>query len=372
MSKERLYYIDWLRILVILSLVPYHAALTFTGLGDIYIKNPVKDVRIVPFLIITAPLDNFFMTLLFFVSGIASFYALQHRSKSEYIHERIKKVLIPFIIGTVLLCPIQAYFKGLYNGFRGSYIQFIPEFFSGKIVDYLGYAHLWFLLYLFIFSIICAPLFIKWKNDNNRLERIASFLCRGNNIYIPIGLIVLIELFLRPFFPGKQILIMDWANDIVYISVFIFGFVFASSTEIQNRIRSLFKGSLCLVIASIAIFIYIYYQWTVQGESAVYLTIIWAFLKGVYECSAIIVMIVIGQRYLNKKSTALGYLSKASFTYYIMHMLPVAMMSYLLVTTNLNIYLKYLLTILSAYVFIFIVYEFALRRYNNVGRKLAQ
>lgn len=34
-EKERLYYADWLRILTILSLIPYHSALTYTSLGEV-------------------------------------------------------------------------------------------------------------------------------------------------------------------------------------------------------------------------------------------------------------------------------------------------------------------------------------------------
>jgi glucan biosynthesis protein C len=324
---------------------------------------------VLPFIIITAPLDNFFMTLLFFISGIASFYALQHRSKNQYIDERIKKVLIPFVLGTILICPVQAYFKGIYDGFSGNYIEFIPQFFSGKIVDYLGYAHFWFLLYLFVFSLICIPLFNKWQNDNTILNNISSFLCKGNKIYIPIAFIMTTELLLRPFFPGKQILIMDWANDIVYLSMFIFGFVFASNCELQKRINSLTKLSMCLVIICISIFTYIYYMWIVHDSKAIYLTFVWAFVKGIYECSAIILLLGTGEKYLNKKSLVLSYLSKASFTYYFMHLLPVTVFTYFLVKTNLNIYLKYLLVILLSYVFVFIIYELIVRKLFNLFRK---
>jgi hypothetical protein len=50
-QNERLYYIDWLRVLVILTLIPFHAALTYSGLGDTYIANPLHDARIIPFML---------------------------------------------------------------------------------------------------------------------------------------------------------------------------------------------------------------------------------------------------------------------------------------------------------------------------------
>lgn len=91
MERVRLYYVDWLRTLVILSLIPYHAALTYTGIGDIYIKNVIKDIGALPFIIVTVPLGSFFMTLLFFLSGISSYYSFQYRGKINYLKERVNK-----------------------------------------------------------------------------------------------------------------------------------------------------------------------------------------------------------------------------------------------------------------------------------------
>ena len=362
MKKERLYYVDWLRVLVILTLIPYHSALTYTGLGDVYIKSSLTDIKVLPFLIVQAPLDNFFMPLLFFLSGIGTYYALHYRSKREYTKERTKKLLVPLIFGTIFLCPIQAYFKGLYYGFSGNYLSFIPEFFSSKINYYMGYAHLWFLLYLFIISLACMPLFYNWINERSRLEKITSYLCKGNNIFLPIAFIVLIETLLRPFFNGPQSIIMDWTNDIIYSSVFIFGFVFASSPIIQERLDGLANISKFIVITLIPVFILIYYPWAVYHSKAAILVILWAFMKGVYECSAIIMLMGIGKKYLNKGSNLLTYLNKASFTYYFIHFLPVSALTYYFVRTNLNVYVKYLFVILLSYMFIFIVYDLVVRR----------
>ena len=85
MERIRLYYVDWLRVLVVLSLIPYHAALTYTGLGDIYIKTQINDIRVLPFLILSVPLGSFFMTLLFFLSGISAYYSFQYRVRTSYL-----------------------------------------------------------------------------------------------------------------------------------------------------------------------------------------------------------------------------------------------------------------------------------------------
>lgn len=362
MERVRLYYVDWLRTLVILSLIPYHAALTYTGIGDIYIKNVIKDIGALPFIIITVPLGSFFMTLLFFLSGISSYYSFQYRGKTNYLKERINKTLLPLVFGTMLLCPIQAYFQALNDGFEGNLIEFFPEFFSRKIVYYLGYAHLWFLLYLFVFSLICLPLFAKWTYDKERLVKISNFICKGRNIYIPIIFIILAEMLLRPFFTGMQTLIMDWANDVVYLSIFIFGFVFASDTRIQEKLNKLIKISVCLFVILSCLYVLIMYLWLIWGSKVSILVVLWAVTKGVYECCSIILFIYIGQKYLNKKSRVLDYLSKSSFWFYIFHFLPVNMFTFLFLNFQINMYIKYLSVVLLSFILTFIIYEIIPRR----------
>lgn len=362
MEKERLYFIDWLRVLVILSLIPYHAALTYTGLGSTYIIEPIHNAGALPFIVITASLDSFFMALLFFVSGIATYFSLHSKNQNEFIRERFRKLIVPLLLGTIFLCPIQAYFKGLYEGFSGSFFKFIPEFFSPKITHYLAYAHLWFLLYLFVFSLICFPLFQRWINDRFKLNKISQFLCKGKRIYIPILFIAVTEILLRPFFPGSLTLIMDWANDIVFLSFYIFGFVYASDKKIQERVSRLAGISGVFVIIVPIIYIVMDYLFLINGKWIPYSNTIWVATKGFYECSAIIFFVWLAKKYLNRKSVVLSYLSKGSFTYYFLHYIPVSMFTYLLINLDIKIYIKYPLVILLSYLFIFTMYETLVRR----------
>ncbi len=361
-EKERLYIADWLRVLTVLSLIPYHSALTYTGLGDVYIINPLKEPGVFPFLFLTAPLDNFFMTLLFFVSGISAYHALKHRSKTEFVSERRNKLLIPLLLGFLFVCPAQAYFKALYEGYSGSFLAFLPKFYFTETFHYLGYAHLWFLLYLFVFSWAFAPLFVRWQKGEARYNKVASFLLRGNNLLLPLTFIVIAETGLRPFVDGPYIIWGDWANDIVYASFFLFGFVFASSPDIQAKIFKWQKASGIIALLCACMLIFMYYLWAVLQANSIWLSVSWAFTKGVYECAAIIFLSGFAKKYWNKKTRLIQYLSRASFAYYIWHYLPVSALTYLFMRTRLNGYVKYLLTVLLSYLFIFVFYEGIVKR----------
>jgi Predicted acyltransferases len=367
-DNRRLYYVDWLRALTILSLIPFHAALTYLDYGSVYIKSPIIGAGAIPFVVITAILSDFFMTLLFFLSGISSFYSLKLRNSGRYIQERIKKLLLPFVLGTLLLCPVQAYMKALSEGFHGSLLQFVPLFFSAKIVYYLGYAHLWFLLYLFVFSIICAPLFIKWRNTN-KIEKIGKFVTKGNRILLPVAFIILTEFVLRPFFHGSQTFIGDWANDIVYLSMFLFGYFYAADDRIQNKVKEYFNASKIIGLFSFAIILFLNCEWAVNASNAVYLMVVWGIAKGFYECSAIIFLLCIAKKYLNKDSRQLRFLSKASFPIYIFHFLPLTFFTLLFMSTKLTVYLKYIIVVALSFVAVLAIYE-ALSGLMPLKRKL--
>lgn len=356
MIKKRLYYVDWLRVFVIATLIPYHAALTYTGLGDIYIKKAITGNKVIPFIWVTMPLDNFFMTLLFFLSGIGTYYSFKYRKKDDYMKERVKKLLIPFLLGTVFLCPLQAYSKALYEGFTGNYFQFQKEFFSSKIVDYLGYAHLWFLLYLFVFSFLCYPLLKRLMHNKTRYKKLLDFISTKKNIYIPIIWIIIVETLLRPFFPGMQILIMDWANVIVYSSVYIFGFVYVSDNRLQDRLDRMMKQAMIIVIICLIALFGVYHYWIIEGGNSIVVTFLWAFLKGVYECFMIIMLLGLGRKYFNRESKVLRYLNKASFTYYVFHLLPVTYFTYITINTDLHAYSQFLITVILSYISIAILY----------------
>ena len=359
MNTKRLFFIHWLRVLVVLSLIPFHASLTYLRYGSVYIKEPVSGLKALPFLIVSVPLGDFVMTLLFFIAGMASYYSLENRSRGDYIWERTKKLIFPFLLGWfLLLCPVTGYIQALYEGYKDGFLHFIPQFFWQSF-HYHGYGHLWFLMYLYVFSLLCVPIFNRWKKDKNHLAKIGTFFSKGHRLLLPAGFIVLLELCLRPFFhPDAYIIVLDWANDAVYLSLFIFGYVFASDERLQAKIKGYYKPSVVCGSLALATLYYVNIQSQMFYSDAAYLTPLWVLSKGVYECSAIIFLLNFGRSFLNKGGRVIRYLSGASFTYYIFHYLPVTLFTFLLIDIKMPIFLKFLLVVVLSYITVFLIYEF--------------
>jgi fucose 4-O-acetylase-like acetyltransferase len=367
-EQKREYYLDWLKIIVVALLVPHHIAITFSHLGDAYIFLPIKDGSIYFFLQSTF-LNLWFMRLLFFVSGVSTYYALQKRTNKQYVAERCKRLLLPTIFAVIFICPIMAYFRALnVDNFQGSLIQFFPIFFT-KFETYLGWAHFWFLVYLFVYSVIFIILKKLLKNYIQIIEKAGAFLASDKNIILPLFIITFFEMVFRPFYHGLQNLVDDWANFTIYLSFFMLGYVTANSGECFQKIEkniSLFfilgfMAAICTIFLKYAqnnIDIFINYYNNMEYRYK----LVMAFFQGIAEYSLVMFIIGIAKKYINVNNSVYKYLSKTSFALYMFHYILVNMVMYLLIKTQLNHYVMYILAIILVYIIFIIIFELILKR----------
>ncbi len=361
MEKKRLYFADWFRVIVVFSLIPFHAALSFTAHGDTYVYDPmvvdyVNGESSQPGIdspaldAFTGLLSSFFMNLLFFISGIGTYYSLRKRSPGKYIIERAGKLMLPLAASLVLVIPLLSYYRNLsLFGYTGSFFSFYPKFFNGIRGTFPGanfeWAHLWFLVYLFVFSVISLPLFVRLCSGGigDRLLKLS----RTGLIFLPLLLIVPLECILRPIWPGFQNLYDDWANFSNYLIFFILGYLLVMMPGIMKKLE---KAGIGLVIAGTAILAlkmtvldYIYnglgIKWPVLRTAAIMMDSVTAYFMTTG-------LIGTGSRYFNKNTRLLEYLSPRSFLIYVFHFTPVTVLTYILIDTELGYPLRFILTTL--------------------------
>ncbi len=214
---------------------------------------------------------------------------------------------------------------------------------------------------------MCVPLFRRWQEDESRLERIGAFLSRGNRLLLPIFFIILLELCMRPLFhPDAYIIVGDWANVTVYLSVFVFGYVYAADVRIQRKVYEYFKPSMILGAMFLATLYYVNINSQMFYSYAAHLLPLWVLAKGVYECAGIIFLMGLGRLYLNQNSRVLGYLNRMSFKIYVFHYLPVTLFTWLFIKVKMHIFVKYLLVAALSYLTVFIICELWQRVRSNI------
>ena len=151
---QRRWDIGWLRVLATLLPFYFHPAKIFYLWDLFYIKNG----RLSSLLSYTALfIQHWHMPLFFIVAGAATWFALRRRSGGQYDTERLKRLLAPFIFGLFVIVPPQIYFalRHQRSDYTESYLQFYPHFFDPAYTGgKFDMGHLWFIIYLFLFSLI--------------------------------------------------------------------------------------------------------------------------------------------------------------------------------------------------------------------------
>ena len=99
-NRQRYYFVDNLRWVIVVLVLIYHVFYNFNaqgvfgGIGG-FAEQQWQDV-------VGTILYPWFMTLMFLLAGMSSRYALQHRTAREFRRERTRKLLVPSTLGVGL------------------------------------------------------------------------------------------------------------------------------------------------------------------------------------------------------------------------------------------------------------------------------
>jgi surface polysaccharide O-acyltransferase-like enzyme len=365
--SERRSDLDWVRILAVLLLIPFHTARIFDTFETFYVKNGALS----PWLshVVIYFLNNWHMPLLFLLAGASSWYALRFRSGGRYMAERLKRLLVPFVFGTLVVVPPQMYFALLHHaGAPGSYLEYYPTFFQIRppgMPDYTGvgftWGHLWFILNLFLISLVALPLFLslKTKSGQRVTAGLAGFLERGPAILL-LALPFPFVRFLLPQIDGKPVFI--------HLMVFVLGFLLMSDARYlraldRNKSVALILGIVCTAVdyavmhsgARLADF--------APESIALYLA------DGFKTWFWLVAILGFGRKYLNVDNKALRYAREAAYPFYILHQSVIVAIGFYVIQSKAGVMPKFFLVAVDSLAATVGLYDLIVRR-NNVTRFL--
>jgi hypothetical protein len=131
--------------------------------GGWHVKNTLTEFGMTVFVKVLA---QWIMPISFVLSGISTYYSVsKEQYNASYLKQRFKRLLVPFIFAIFTMIPLQVYFARVsHSQFTGTFLAFYPHYFDGLYgfggnFTWMG-LHLWYLLFLFIFTVISLPLFI--------------------------------------------------------------------------------------------------------------------------------------------------------------------------------------------------------------------
>jgi peptidoglycan/LPS O-acetylase OafA/YrhL len=376
-KPQRRHDIDWLRVLVVLEIVVFHAiwlVVIFPGFS--YSGKDQLSARILRAYFVF--MHQWHIPLLFLLSGVSTCFALRFRSGAEYIKDRIKRLLVPLVFGIlVILPPMFYYFPNSPLVSRRSYLHFLELFYN---TGDLLFMHLWFIAYLFVYSIIALPLFLYLRkaSGSSLTSKLAVFFERKGTIFLLGFAPAVIQATLRARWPyGHMNVYNDWANFLFYITIFIYGYIICSHERFWEAIERQVKTSLILGIVCMSLIYAL--RWTGKAPATWFgqsLTgsrtpgyMLYMALRGFTTWFWLLAALALGKKFLNFSNRALKYLNEAAYPIYILHQAAMFAIGHYLVKLRAPMIIEFLLLAIATFLASIAIYDLVAKR-TNVTRFL--
>jgi glucan biosynthesis protein C len=366
-DSNRLYYLDWLRVAAIIGVLFFHSSMPFAAESDWHIKNhETSDL----FLEFNFFLSRFRMPLLFFISGAVAHFILKKKTSGQFIWLRFQRLIIPVVVGMIFIVPVQVYMERLNQGFSGGLLHFYSTIFtSGAYPEgNLSWHHLWFIVYLFVYDLLFAPLFKMTTNIKDN-HPVLYTLAAGKNIYLLMVPSVILFAAMVRHFPQTHNLVNDWCWFIYWMLFFVAGFfvlrfpVLALSLE-RNRRASLTAG--------VSTFLFInYLRWNDLEPAGEIIDLVsgiktyaWLSLFAINAWCWVFGIIGYGRKYLNNYHLSLRYLNEAAYPFYILHQSVIVVIAFYVVRTSDTILSKYLFLVIASLITTIFIYHLFIRPFG--------
>lgn len=231
-TPARRHDIDALRALAFALVILYHVAMYYVADWHWHLKSPHAAEWL------QAPmraLNLWRMDLVFLVSGLAFGLVRRGQTVPGLIRLRSLRLLLPLAFGMAVVVPYQAYAQGVANGlvapgFGAFLLRYHPGShwpagaFDGWEVG-ITWNHLWYLAYLWAYTLVLALLLpLAESAPGRRLRSVFTGLRGGALLVLPVLPLALYSVLLWPHFPPTHDLIHDGWLHAVYFTVFVYGY----------------------------------------------------------------------------------------------------------------------------------------------------
>jgi glucan biosynthesis protein C len=365
-TVQRRYDLDWLRVLAFTAVFFYHCGRFFDSSGW-HIKNSTTSALVDT---LKGIFDLWGMPLLFLISGASIFFALRSGGALRFLRARVLRLLVPLAFGILVLGPPQLYLERLTHGeFQGSFLEFLPLYYRDWRVYGGNFAwsgvHLWYLEYLFLFTLVLLPLFAALKRPTG--QRMTGFLARlsarPGAIFLWVLPAVLLIILGDPYGlmrPGPT----EDVGRLFFAPFVIYGFLVFSDLRIQQaiirqrRIALVLAVPLVLAMPGIAALL--------EDDPSFLIYALGILLVGVLMWSCILTVLGYGMRYLTANHRLLAYANEGVLPFYVLHQPVILILGYFIIALPLSILTKYLIIAPLAFAIALGLYEVGVRRMNPV------
>lgn len=352
--------LDWLRIGAFGLLIFYHIGMFFVPWGwHVKTAAPIAWLEW-PMMAV----NPWRLSLLFLISGIVSRTLLAKLSEpGEFAKSRSWRLLIPLIAGMVFFVAPQPWVelkdRGVYsNGFLHFWLNDYAEFGNSRGTPLPTWNHLWFVAYLWVYSMILAAVAILLQRRRAEIQQGFDRLFAGWRLYLlPIFWLFLNRTILFPIFGETHALADDLYGHLVYGFAFFFGVGLARSATTWHSIAKNRQNLLAAAAVSIILTFVIKYS-----DSAFAATdVARSGVRSLLAWTTILGLIGMAQRYLHYDGPVRRYLTDAIFPYYIAHQTIIVVVGYQVKQLSADPWIEFVVILVSTLAGCALTYEIGRR-----------
>jgi len=349
---KRAFYLDNLRFLLVILVIFHHAGQAYGPGGGWPVINDRQIPMLGAFFSVNA---SFFMGLLFFIAGSVQPLARLKKGTGEFIHSRVRRLMIPFVFIAVFLFIPLNYTIGSYKSIS-DYLKFLAT--DEGISSFTG--HNWFILHLFIYSMIALPIEGLVESFAGKISHQSAHEITPGRVFIfsvvtALGIGTL-TYFARIHFPVNRwimfagVIRMEVAHHPQHVILFFSG-LFLRRINIPDKIS--FKHAAIWMIASLLLIIGVYISYFVAFRTGIRLfdrggnnlnSLIWAFYESFLAVSVSITLLYLAKEFLNRNSAMLQFFSENSYGAYLIHVFPMVGFQMVIASSELHPLMKFIIT----------------------------
>lgn len=368
-ASDRVHYMDNLRALAMLAGVVFHAALAYSTLMQPVwpAADPGNSVAVDA---VAWCLHLFRMPLFFALAGYFAALLVARRGMAGLFRNRGARVLLPL----VLLAPPILICMGWLTERAALSVAHPPPALAwirayieqhGAMPSMPGWAHLWFLFYLLLFTVLV------WVASTLELGRIGRRIAALPPAVLLVGLPLAMT-------PGLAMVGVPWPAPEFYLPslwallffglYFAFGYLLFHRTEVLERLRPLAMLSLIGGIAAYALLF-----WLTKGfapsQSPIGPRALHALLEACAGFWLTLWCLLAAKRWLDTRSPAMRWLADGSYWVYLAHLPILLAIQYPLLDVSLHWTAKFALSVAGTFLLSFASYQ-VLVRHTVLGRVL--
>jgi glucan biosynthesis protein C len=346
----RKYYLDWLRVLAFGALIFFHVGMLYVT-WRYNLKSPRLYPAIEPFM---NALSAWRLALLFLISGVASRFLIDKLGPGAFARDRLRRLLPVILTGMFLVIPPQTYVVLLSRGvlhmdfptfWWTEYLRADQTLVRPFHMTMPTWDHLWFLVYLLIYTQAAAGLIWVARSFGARKgPPVSPWLL----ILAPAVWLAATNLVILTRAPITDALVNDWGGHLKWAGLFVTGLVAAR----QDRFWALLEANRGKALAAAAGLLAIQCQ---VNDPA------WSVVSGLYAWAAICALCGFATAFLNRGSALLTHLNQAVLPIYVLHQPILLVTAYWLFPLRLPVPVEVLLLSAATGLGSFGIYEALIR-----------